>query len=76
MVANNKQAFNIPVNVFDEVAHIYQHSKQAANEFSAMLPTAKYCVSLARYTQSPLIKYAALGPGISFDEDNQHLALR
>jgi len=75
--ANNEQAFDVPViYVFDEVARIYQHSKRAADEFSAMSPTAKYCVGLARYTQSPLIEYAALGPditAISFDEDDQHL---
>lgn len=73
----NEQAFDIPViYVFDEVARIYQHSKRAADEFSALSPTAKYCVGLARYTQSPLIEYAALGPdisAISFEEDDQHL---
>ena len=75
--ARNEQAFDIPViYVFDEVARIYQHSKRAADEYSALSPTAKYCVGLARYTQSPLIEYAALGPdisAISFDEDDQHL---
>jgi hypothetical protein len=45
-------------------------------EFSALSPTAKYCVGLARYTQSPLNEYAALGTditAISFDEDVQLL---
>lgn len=73
----NEQAFDIPaIYVFDEVARIYQHSKRAAQEFSALSPTAKYCVGLARYTQSPLNEYAALGPditAISFEEDDQHL---
>jgi transcription elongation factor SPT6 len=75
--ASNEQVFDIPViYVFDEVARIYQHSKRAADEYSALSPTAKYCVGLARYTQSPLIEYAALGPditAISFEEDDQHL---
>lgn len=75
--AKNEQAFDIPViYVYDEVARIYQHSKRAADEYSALSPTAKYCVGLARYTQSPLIEYAALGPditAISFDEEEQHL---
>lgn len=75
--SSNEQAFDIPViYVYDEVARIYQHSKRAADEYSALSPTAKYCVGLARYTQSPLIEYAALGSditAISFDEDNQHL---
>ena len=76
-LASNEQAFDIPViYVFDEVARIYQHSKRAGDEYSALSPTAKYCVGLARYTQSPLIEYAALGPditAISFEEDDQHL---
>lgn len=77
MDTGNEQAFDIPViYVFDEVARIYQHSKRAADEYSALSPTAKYCVGLARYTQSPLTEYAALGSdiaAISFDEDDQHL---
>lgn len=73
----NDQAFDIPViYVHDEVARIYQHSKRAADEFSALSPIAKYCVGLARYTQSPLNEYAALGvdvAAISYDEEDQHL---
>jgi transcription elongation factor SPT6 len=62
----NHQAFEIPViYINDEVARIYQHSKRAANEFSALSVTAKYCVGLARYTQSPLNEYAALGSDIT-----------
>lgn len=67
----------IPVTyVFDEVARLYQHSKRADEEFSALTPLAKYCVGLARYAQSPLNEYAALGTdikAITFDEDNQNL---
>ncbi|KAF8163355.1 transcription elongation factor SPT6 [Crassisporium funariophilum] len=74
---NNEQAFDIPaIYVQDDVARIYQHSKRAADEFSALPPTAKYCVGLARYVQSPLNEFAALGSdisAISFDEDNQHM---
>lgn len=73
----NEQAFNIPVTyVYDDVARIYQHSDRAADEFGALSPTAKYCVGLARYTQSPLNEYAALGAditAISFEEHDQHL---
>jgi transcription elongation factor SPT6 len=73
----NKQSFNIPViYVYDEVARIYQHSKRAAEEFSALSLTAKCCVGLARYTQNPLCEYASLGAdltAIAFDEDDQHL---
>jgi transcription elongation factor SPT6 len=75
--ASNDPSFDIPtIFVHDDVARIYQHSKRAAEEFSALSPTAKYCVGLARYVQSPLNEFAALGPdisAISFDENNQHL---
>lgn len=74
---SNDQAFDIPaIYVYDDTARIYQHSKRAADEFSALSPTAKYCVGLARYTQSPLNEYAALGAdiaAIAFEEDDQHL---
>ncbi|KAF9013878.1 SH2 domain-containing protein [Cyathus striatus] len=74
---SNEQAFDIPViYVNDDVARMYQHSKRAADEFGFLSPTAKYCVGLARYTQSPLNEFAALGSdmtAISFEEDDQHL---
>lgn len=74
---SNSRSFDIPViYAHDDVARIYQHSKRAAQEFSALSPIAKYCVGLARYVQSPLNEFAALGPditAISFDEDNQNL---
>jgi transcription elongation factor SPT6 len=62
--------------VHDNVARIYHHSKRAPEEFSALPPNAKYCVGLARYVQSPLNEFVALGPditAISLDKDNQHL---
>ncbi|KAG5652250.1 hypothetical protein H0H81_005645 [Sphagnurus paluster] len=75
---SNRETFDIPVTyVHDDVARIYQHSKRANDEFSgALSPTAKYCVGLARYMQSPLNEYAALGPditAIAFEDDEQHL---
>jgi hypothetical protein len=75
--ASNEQAFDIQaIYLHDDVARIYHHSKRTAEEFSALPPNAKYCVGLARYVQSPLDEFAALGPditAISLDEDNQHL---
>lgn len=62
------------VFVPDEVARIYQHSKRAADEFSVLPPIGRYCIGLARYTQSPVNEYAALGSdlvAITFDEDQQ-----
>ncbi|KAJ1309768.1 hypothetical protein OPQ81_006534 [Rhizoctonia solani] len=59
----------------DEVARIYQNSARAEAEFSALPLVARYCVALARYVQSPLNEYAALGSdltAITFTEA-QHL---
>lgn len=50
---------------YDEVARIYQHSPRAAAEFSALPLIARYCVSMARYVQSPLNEYAALGSDLA-----------
>jgi transcription elongation factor SPT6 len=76
--AINGQAFDIPIiYVFDDVARIYQHSSRAAGEFSALSTTARYCVGLSRYAQSPLNEFAALGSDISaitLEDEDQHLA--
>jgi transcription elongation factor SPT6 len=68
---------NVPViYAQDEVARIFQHSKRAEEEFGALSTIARYCVGMARYVQSPLNEYAALGSditAISFDEDCQQL---
>ncbi|EJD52929.1 hypothetical protein AURDEDRAFT_110772 [Auricularia subglabra TFB-10046 SS5] len=67
------------VYVKDEVARLYQHSARATDEFSDLSTMAKYCVGLARFAQSPLIEYAALGsdlPAITFDADAQTLVPR
>jgi transcription elongation factor SPT6 len=75
--APNRETFDIPVTyVYDDVARIYQHSKRAADEFGVLSPTARYCVGLARYLQSPLNEFAALGAditAIAFEDDDQHL---
>ncbi|KAI0082636.1 transcription elongation factor SPT6 [Panus rudis PR-1116 ss-1] len=61
-----EETFNIPViYVYDEIARLYQNSKRADEEFSALSTIAKYCVGLARYAQSPLNEYAALGADIA-----------
>jgi transcription elongation factor SPT6 len=59
----------------DQVARIYQHSKRAEEEFGSLPPLGRYCVGLARYAQSPVNEFAALGPDLiamTFHED-QHL---
>lgn len=62
--------------VQDAVARIFQHSKRAADEFGTLSVTTRYCIGLARYAQSPLNEYAALGQditAITFDQEAQHL---
>ncbi|CAK5277668.1 unnamed protein product [Mycena citricolor] len=49
----------------DDVARLFQHSQRADDEFSSHTTLTKYCVGLARYIQSPVNEYAALGPDIA-----------
>jgi len=74
---NWAQTFNIPViYINDDVARIYQHSQRAASEYGGLSSVTKYCVGLARYVQSPLNEFVALGSditAITFEEDDQHL---
>lgn len=52
------------VYVNDEVARLYQNSERARLEYPEFPPLARYCIGLARYLQSPLLEYAALGKDI------------
>ncbi|KAJ6596967.1 transcription elongation factor SPT6 [Mycena vulgaris] len=64
--AETDQIYDTPViYVRDEVARLFQHSQRANEEFSTHSLITKYCVGLARYVQSPLNEYAALGSDIS-----------
>lgn len=67
------------VFVFDDVARIYQNSKRAATEFPELSSLGKYCVALARYAQSPLNEYAALGSGdlasVTYDQNQKLVRL-
>jgi transcription elongation factor SPT6 len=66
------------IYAFDEVARIYQHSKRADEEFSALSLAAKYCVGIARYVQSPINEYAALGEdlaALTLDEEIQNMVI-
>ena len=53
------------IYVYDEVARLYSNSQRAALEFPDLGKLGKYCVGLARYAQSPLNEYAALGSDIT-----------
>lgn len=58
------------IYVNDDVARIYHTSKRGLEEYGDLPPMARYCVALARYTQSPLHEYASLGKdllAITFD---------
>jgi len=64
--ASAQPEFDIPVvYVHDDVARLYYRSKRAGEEFSTISPTARYCIGLARYTQSPLNEFAALGSDLT-----------
>ena len=56
--------------VNDELARLYQNSYRGAMQHPQFAPLTKYCVGLAKYLQSPLKEYAALGKdliSIAFD---------
>lgn len=51
--------------VQDEVARLYQHSARSLEEFPDQVTLSRYCIGIARYLQSPMLEYAALGKEIS-----------
>lgn len=51
--------------VDDEVARLYKDSNRAVAEHPALNPVTRYCVALARYMQSPMKEYAALGKDVA-----------
>ncbi|CCF53902.1 hypothetical protein NDA14_000064 [Ustilago hordei] len=55
------QALIDVVTCHDDVARIYQHSSRAAEEFPELQELGRYCLALARYAQSPVNEFAALG---------------
>lgn len=58
------------IYVHDDTARLFQHSQRAADEFPDLKTLHRYCVGLARYTQSPLLEFASLGDDllvINFD---------
>jgi transcription elongation factor SPT6 len=59
----------------DEVARLYHTSERAHKDFPGVPPLARYVIAVARYLQSPVKEYAALGrdiTSITFDP-NQNL---
>ncbi|EPQ32196.1 uncharacterized protein PFL1_00393 [Pseudozyma flocculosa PF-1] len=64
-VQNGEQLLMDVVTCYDDVARIYQHSKRAAEEFPELSELGRYCLALARYAQSPVNEFAALGPDLT-----------
>ncbi|ORX89548.1 transcription elongation factor Spt6 [Basidiobolus meristosporus CBS 931.73] len=50
--------------VNDEAARLYRESKRGSEEFPELPPIMRYCISLARMLQNPIMEYAALGRDI------------
>lgn len=59
------QALIDVVTCHDDVARIYQHSSRAAEEFPELSELGRYCLALARYAQSPVNEFAALGDDLT-----------
>lgn len=56
-----------PLEVFmvnDEIARLYHTSDRSAVEFPGFAPLTKYCVSIAKYLQGPLLEYVSLGKDV------------
>ncbi|KAI8645252.1 SH2 domain-containing protein [Parasitella parasitica] len=49
------------VVVDDEASRLYKNSRRAQEEFSEHSETMRYCISLARRLQSPVLEYVGLG---------------
>jgi len=49
------------IYVNDEVARLYQNSKRGVEEFPDVGSLTRYCISMARYVQDPLMEYIAMG---------------
>ncbi|KAN0066079.1 Transcription elongation factor spt6 [Thecaphora frezii] len=64
-VKNGDHLLMDTVTCYDDVARIYQHSKRAAEEFPELSELGRYCLALARYAQSPVNEFAALGDDLT-----------
>lgn len=63
------------VVVDDEAARLYKASRRAQEEFAEHSETMRYCISLARRLQSPVLEYVGLGRDLLAirHHDLQHL---
>ncbi|VEU22033.1 DEKNAAC103001 [Brettanomyces naardenensis] len=67
------QSTSLPViYVPNETARVFEHSERAKEEFGDKPRVAKFCIGLARYVQSPLLEYIALGDAITSVSVHKH----
>ena len=62
--------------VNDSAARLYQHSKRGSEELPDLPIVARYCVGIARFAQSPVNEYAALGNdavSLTYDSDQRYV---
>ena len=60
--ALNMKQLDIKVQyVNDEIARLFQNHNRAVSEFPSVSTAVRYCISLGRSLQNPLLEYAALG---------------
>lgn len=67
------------IYVYDDVAKIYMNSQRAQLEFPDVTKIGKYCIGLARYAQSPINEYAALGTdltALTYDPNQKFVSCR
>ncbi len=63
------------ISTYDDVARLYRHSQRAADEYPELNVTGRYCLALARYVQSPIQEFTALGDDISAIQIYEHQRL-
>ncbi|KAG7907436.1 hypothetical protein KL906_004123 [Ogataea polymorpha] len=60
------------IYVPNETSRLYEHSDRAAEEFSDKPVVARFCIGVARYVQSPLLEYMALGDAVTSISVHRH----
>lgn len=63
------------IYVPNETARLFEYSDRAEEEFSDKPVVAKFCIGIARYVQSPLLEYIALGDAVTSISIHKHQTL-
>lgn len=63
------------IYVPNETARLFEYSDRAEEEFSDKPVVAKFCIGIARYVQSPLLEYIALGDSVTSVSIHKHQTL-